>query len=947
MPRRVEIRIALQPKQDELYDLCEGSVKTRIGFGGSRGGAKALHVDTLIPVPLEFSLSGFKRISEIVPGDAVFSSDGSITRVADVTPIVFESAYSVQFNTGEIVIANGSHLWLTKTKAERIASRHRTPEFREARKQNRPSRAKVDSTRPWLKSVVTQINSARLYNYLEPPPGLPRTTKDIAETLTVENGREINHSIDVCFSLQTATARLPIEPYLLGLWLGDGHSRSGIIGMSEADFLEILLVLPVPARKTVECPPKRKNRFMECRWEGLSKSLRMAGLIYNKHIPTSYLRASDSQRISLLRGLMDSDGTCDSRGQCTFVSTCQPLANDFLQLVSTLGIKATITTKEAKIYGKLMGLVYCIKFLSPFPVFNLNRKSKRQKLTGFRPTVTKRYVVAVSPIEPCPVKCLTVEHPSGTFLVGKTCIPTHNSGGARRVMLKRRIEHPGTRGAIFRRTFSLVKENHIDKYLQEYPFLQEFYHVGDSEIRFPNGSVLAFRYADTQQAVDAHIGKEYMDVIVDQGEAFNEHEHITLASICRWPGVDESACKYIVTFNPGNVGHKYLQRIFFDKKYRMSDGEFKTEVDGNKAIALNPELEWMENPTDYGFIQAYGWDNVEWARSPLRKQMLATNGETYEDYLKFQPEKQASVDRAVADEFYSWNSDKRFEYYTKKTQFGREQNALPTAMRIGWLLGHMDQFAGQYYDIFAPQRHIRPVVPQEWHTRWIGIDWGWDHDSACHWLSQISENLTGVYREFVADQRSPKALAQQIVDMTAVEERPMIKHIYLSHDAFAKKNEQDTTADQMAEVFRRNKMPYPEVGSTDVGGRAALLYDMLGPQDPVTQEYKTPEIVIDPSCGRLIEVIPQVCIDSNKPLNRKDKLRPLKFEGDDAMDSLWYSLTARMKQAKVPREVVLMEQANQIADPTARWFFLQKHRAHQPKPVIAPRVIMPWENARR
>ena len=491
------------------------------------------------------------------------------------------------------------------------------------------------------------------------------------------------------------------------------------------------------------------------------------------------------------------------------------------------------------------------------------------------------------------------------------------SGGARRVMLKRRIEHPGTRGAIFRRTFSLVKENHIDKYLQEWPCLQEFYHVGDSEFRLPNGSVLAFRYANTQQDVDAHIGKEYMDIIVDQGEAFNEHEHLTLSSCCRWPGVDDAACKYIVTFNPGNIGHKFLQRIFFDKKYRMSDGALHTEQDGNKLIAADPELAWMENPEDYAFIQAYGWDNVEWARAALEK------------------------DGMDANDFYSWDSDKRFQYYIKRTQFGREQNALPQAMRLGWLLGRMDQFAGQYYDIFSPERHIVRCKPDPWHTSSIGIDWGFAHLSAAYWGSQIRERLFACYREFCGSGRSPRALAQEIVDRTPPEERPQIKHIYLSHDAFAQRTEQDTIADQMAQVFRQASMPYPEQASKDPMGRAALLYDLMGPIDPLLMQPKQTEIVIDPSCTKLIGTLPMVCRDPNYPE------KPLKFEGDDPFDGFTHLLTARMKQAKVPTQVQIMEQANQIADPTARWFYLRKHAQEKPKAIVQPRVIMPWEANRR
>ena len=462
------------------------------------------------------------------------------------------------------------------------------------------------------------------------------------------------------------------------------------------------------------------------------------------------------------------------------------------------------------------------------------------------------------------------------------------SHAARSVVLLMLLENPNTRGCLLRRTYDLVRENHVEPLLAQYPFMREWYRVGDKELLLPNGSVLAFRYAENSGDVDAMIGKQYRWFCVDQAEAFTEKELNTMKSCARWPGT--GASKFILTFNPGNIGHAFLKRIFVDKQYRQG-----------------------EQSEDYTFLQAYGWDNVEWAQAALAQDAISV--ETY----------------------YSWDSDKRFDYFIGRTQYGRELNALPQAMRIGWLLGRMDQIAGQYYDIFSMDRHVHRVTVEPWNTRWIGIDWGFAHDSVAHWCSQLGERMTGFYREFYGTGRSPRSLAQEIVDRTPTDERPQVKHIFLSHDAFSKRDERDTIADQMAEVFRGAGMPYPEMATKDVVGRAALLYDMLGPMDPASQQMKPTEIVIDPSCKKLIETIPMVCRDQDHPE------RPLKFDGDDAIDSAWYALTYRLRQTPVPREVQLMEQANRIEDKVARWFFLQKHRQDKPKAVITPKIVMPWE----
>lgn len=466
------------------------------------------------------------------------------------------------------------------------------------------------------------------------------------------------------------------------------------------------------------------------------------------------------------------------------------------------------------------------------------------------------------------------------------------SHGGRAMILQAALEVVA-RYLILRRTYDLVRENHIEPLLTQYPYMRDWYRVGDKELRIPSGSVIAFRHAENRGDVEGMIGKEYRMGLVDQAEAFSERELNTIKSIIRWPGVDPTQCKLILTFNPGNIGHAFLKRIFFDKIYQ-----------GN------------ERAEDYAFLQAFGWDNWEWARVPLEQ-----DGFTAEDY-------------------YSWDEDRKYQYFITRTQYGRDLNALPQAMRIGWLLGRMDQFAGQYYDLFSPDRHVMPCEPQEWHTRSIGIDWGFAHNAAAYWSSQVAPKLTAFYREFVGKGRSPKALAQEIVDRTPLDERPKVRHIFLSHDAFAKRDERDTIAQQMAEIFRANDMPYPAQATKDVIGRATLLYDMLrGEPDPNNPTEFIPSIVIDPKCKELINTIPMVCRDEDHPE------KPLKFDGDDAYDGALYSLTYRLKPAEMPRELVLAEQAAKIQDPVARWFWLQKQRRQQPANlVIVPDVRLPWQS---
>ena len=216
-------------------------------------------------------------------------------------------------------------------------------------------------------------------------------------------------------------------------------------------------------------------------------------------------------------------------------------------------------------------------------------------------------------------------------------------------MLLRRLKYPGTFGVILRRVWDDVNKNHVEKFKQEFPELAPLY--GNKEFSLPNGSKIMFMAAETESDVERKFfGPEYMDIFVDQAEQFDEREIRQLKMACRWPGQPENACKLGLFYNPGGVSMSFLKRIFHDRKY-----------------------EGKERPEDFQFIQAYGWDNVEWVKSAL------------------------SADEKTVDEYYHWDSAKRFRYFVTRSQYGRDLDAMPQHIRIGHLLGRFDRFAGQYY----------------------------------------------------------------------------------------------------------------------------------------------------------------------------------------------------------------------------------------------------------
>jgi phage terminase large subunit len=411
------------------------------------------------------------------------------------------------------------------------------------------------------------------------------------------------------------------------------------------------------------------------------------------------------------------------------------------------------------------------------------------------------------------------------------------SAGARMVQMYRRVRNPGTRGLIFRRTYGQLYENHIEPLLRDFPELREMYVDKQRELRIPTGggtfSSIVFGYAEHPKNIYGYLGKEYMDICIDQAEQLSEEELLLLKTCNRSPG---KKCKLALFANPGGVGHGFLKRVFVDKQYK-----------GN------------EDPGDYAFLHAYGWDNVEWCTSVLKE-----DGYAQEDY-------------------YQWPDEKRFKYFTERSEYGRELARLPESLRNGHLLGRWDIFAGQYFDNFDPARHVRrpeEMAIQGWHPRWIAIDWGFRHDAVAHWCAQDGA-VTHIYREMVLNHLGPRALAQEIVDRSR-NSLENIDAVFLSPDAFAQRTSEDSVAEQMRHIFLQNGLPSPQRADDDRVGGWTLMREML----------ERGELCIGTNCEKLIATIPQMRCDERKMEDC------MKFEGDDAADAARYALKSRLGERR-------------------------------------------------
>jgi len=348
---------------------------------------KALALDTPVPTP-----TGWKTMAELERGDTVFDETGRPTMIVDATPpITGRPCREVMFSDGTRVVADASHQWATIDKNGR-----------------RHGRARVEI----------------------------RTTDEIARTLR-SNG-ELNHHVPLAGPVQyPARLDLPIEPYTLGAWLGDGTTAAAAITSVDDEILEQISGEGYPVRRLAYAPhlfsigatgrtrEARSGRFI--RNGTLSSLLRNLGLREGKYVPRQYIEAGVGQRLALLQGLMDTDGYVnDVAGRCEFTSIKENLADAVVELAASLGFRPIKSQGRAMLNGVDHGPKYRVKFTPDRPVFRLSRKLARQKDATAR-FHRFRAIDVVREVPSVPVRCVQVASPRGLFLVSRAFIPTHNS----------------------------------------------------------------------------------------------------------------------------------------------------------------------------------------------------------------------------------------------------------------------------------------------------------------------------------------------------------------------------------------------------------------------------------------------------------------------------------------------------------------------------------------
>ena len=340
---------------------------------------EALALDTPIPTP-----TGWTTMGELNDGDLIIGSNGSPVRVAEAFDVQHDrKCYRVTFNDGTSMVASDGHLWTAHFAMD-----------------NRP-----------MRTLTTQQ--------------------------MVDDGRRVR--IPRHKGVDTEDVSLPVDPYFLGYWLGDGDSQGPVITAAQGDLGPLMDELSRRGFATKECaqhgdrapkiyvslPGRRVGGSFGTGQRALKGDMKHWGLLGNKHVPDAYLFSGASQRLDLLRGLMDSDGCIDKNGRAVFVSNRKQLANAVALLARSFGEnpkKNWAPDSRSRVGGH-----WRVEWTprNVVPVL-LKRKADRVKLS------TSAYgaqdgIISIEPVESVPVRCIRVDAEDSLFIAGEGWKLTHNT----------------------------------------------------------------------------------------------------------------------------------------------------------------------------------------------------------------------------------------------------------------------------------------------------------------------------------------------------------------------------------------------------------------------------------------------------------------------------------------------------------------------------------------
>jgi len=350
--------------------------------------------------PLDFKIltpQGWREVGELKVGDAVIAGDGTESHITGLVDLGVKEIYEVSFDRGNLKVrCTDDHLWSVRS----------------------PQRGS------WVVLTTAEVAQRKLK---------PRTPG--------------------CGVVQFSHKTLPIHPYLLGLLIGDGSFTQRQVQISSNDDF---ILDEVRALVSETCEVAQSSGAHRSDWQIRTKHqgqgrrnelidrLEEIGLqgkrSEHKRVPQPYLHSSPEQRLQMLQGLMDADGSVQEKGRSVrraFWTSSGGLAQDVAFLCRSLGGHARVQQrgrmsykhpKTGEVRPCLPGYVVYLRLPDGVNPFRLPRKARvlpqpetrQQTFDHVWDGVRSTGVFA-------PARCLQISHPSRLYIC-EGFIVTHNCG---------------------------------------------------------------------------------------------------------------------------------------------------------------------------------------------------------------------------------------------------------------------------------------------------------------------------------------------------------------------------------------------------------------------------------------------------------------------------------------------------------------------------------------
>lgn len=397
--------VHLRPYQKEPVEQAIKEFRTNPSFllVSKAGSGKAQPLDSLILTPY-----GFKLMKDLKIGDDISCPvTGGTNKILGIYPQGIKKVYEITFSDGTKAESCGEHLWPVRT-------------FNDDRKRNNDK----DEYRILSLNEIKQL---------------------------VDSSKKNQHNrcwIPLSNPIEFIKTELPIDPYIMGILLGDGTIGRKIISLSSTEediskaFIKycVSLGLIVNRYGKGEFRPTTGTKYGGKNRNILLNKCRSLGLCgkksWEKRIPQAYLHSSKEDRLELLRGLLDTDGNADKYGFPRLISTSLGLIKDATYLVQSLGGKATIaceiepTTRIIKNKEYKIRRIYHLRiYLPQFRVFNLSRKQKTIDEIAVKVrkvSVKKKFIRSIEYKRETECQCIMINAEHGLYITNDFNV-THNT----------------------------------------------------------------------------------------------------------------------------------------------------------------------------------------------------------------------------------------------------------------------------------------------------------------------------------------------------------------------------------------------------------------------------------------------------------------------------------------------------------------------------------------